>query len=134
MSSPHRAFERFLLSIGLPALPLVPVSSSQAIIGAILGVAIAKGRTGINYAVVGRIASGWVITPVIAAACVLWHFFVQNVFEQEVVKKQGIDLQTSVLQEKAEWRPVPENTFVIEHAGMNDKKRDPVQYRFSPKH
>ncbi|MBP3191345.1 inorganic phosphate transporter [Natronogracilivirga saccharolytica] len=118
-----QGIERFLLSIGLPALPLVPVSSSQAIIGAILGVAIAKGRTGINYAVVGRIASGWVITPVIAAAlCFVALFFVQNVFEQEVVKKQGIDLQTSVLQEKAEWRPVPENTFVIEHAGMNDKK------------
>lgn len=30
--------ENFLLSNGLPALPLVPVSSSQAVIGAIIGI------------------------------------------------------------------------------------------------
>ncbi|TVQ73651.1 MAG: anion permease [Balneolaceae bacterium] len=84
-----QGLERILLSVGLPALPLVPVSSSQAIIGAIIGVALVKGRTGINYNTIGRIASGWVTTPLIAAALsFVALFFVQNVFEQEVVKQR----------------------------------------------
>ena len=90
-----QGIERLLLSVGLPALPLVPVSSSQAIIGAIIGVALAKGRTGINYATVGRIASGWVTTPIIAAVLsFVALFFAQNVFEQEVVQRAE-DLQLS---------------------------------------
>lgn len=86
-----QGLERLLLAVGLPALPLVPVSSSQAIIGAIIGVALVKGRTGINYNTIGRIASGWVTTPLIAAALsFVALFFVQNVFEQEVVKHEPI--------------------------------------------
>ncbi len=89
-----QGLERILLTIGLPTLPLVPVSSSQAIIGAIIGVALAKGRTGINYNTIGRIASGWVITPIIAAAlCFMALFFVQNVFEQEVVKREAVSAE-----------------------------------------
>ena len=81
-----QGLERLLLSAGLPTLPLVPVSSSQAIIGAILGVALVKGRSNINWSVIGRIVIGWVVTPVIAALmCYVALFFVQNVFEQEVV-------------------------------------------------
>ena len=37
-----------LMSLGLPNYPLVPVSSSQAVIGAILGIAIAKGGRNIQ--------------------------------------------------------------------------------------
>ncbi|AXJ00721.1 inorganic phosphate transporter, PiT family [Cyclonatronum proteinivorum] len=85
-----QGLERILLSLGLPALPLVPVSSSQAIIGAIIGVAMVKSRSNINFAVVGRIATGWVITPVIAAAmCYVALFFAQNVFEQQVVDRSA---------------------------------------------
>ena len=109
-----QGIENILLTIGLPSLPLVPVSSSQAIIGAILGVAIVKGRTGINYAVVGRIASGWVITPVIAAAlCFVALFFVQNVFEQEVVKKDELNQQASFLHDEAESTPAPVHASII---------------------
>jgi len=94
-----QGLERILLSVGLPALPLVPVSSSQAIIGAIIGVALVKGRTGINYNTIGRIASGWVTTPLIAAALsFVALFFVQNVFEQEVVKRDNpsAEVQTDI--------------------------------------
>ncbi len=81
-----QGLERLLLSVGLPTLPLVPVSSSQAIIGAILGVALVKSHSNINWNVIGRIVVGWVVTPLIAAlACYVALFFVQNVFEQEVV-------------------------------------------------
>jgi PiT family inorganic phosphate transporter len=56
-----------LLGWGLPALPLVPVSSSQAIVGAVLGIGLVKtGGRNIRYSILGKIALGWVITPVIA--------------------------------------------------------------------
>lgn len=85
--------ERLLESVGLPTLPLVPVSSSQAIIGAIIGVALIKSRATINYKILGRIASGWITTPVIAAAlCYIALFFVQNVFEQKVVEPKELEV------------------------------------------
>ena len=38
--------EWFLLSHGLPAFPLVPVSSSQAIVGSVIGIGLIKGGAG----------------------------------------------------------------------------------------
>ncbi|HOZ22579.1 MAG TPA: inorganic phosphate transporter, partial [bacterium] len=38
-----------LISLGLPSIPLVPVSSSQAIVGAIFGIGIVKGAKGVNF-------------------------------------------------------------------------------------
>ncbi|NOX32126.1 MAG: inorganic phosphate transporter [Deltaproteobacteria bacterium] len=80
-----QALETFLLNHGLPAIPLVPVSSSQAIVGAVLGMGILKGGRNIRWRIVGGISLGWVITPLIA--CVIsfiFLFFVQNVFQQVV--------------------------------------------------
>ena len=76
-----QSLESWLLSHGLPAIPLVPVSSSQAVIGAVIGIAVAKGGRGVRYSALGRVAGGWVVTPVIAAAVAfLGLFFLQNVF------------------------------------------------------
>lgn len=77
-----------LLGAGLPALPLVPVSSSQAIIGAILGVALVKGGgSGVRVGVLGRVALGWLATPVAAGLLsFVALFFVQNVFDLEVTQ------------------------------------------------
>lgn len=58
--------EALLLGLGLPAIPLVPVSSTQAVIGAMLGLWILKGGGGMNYDVLAGISSGWVTTPIIA--------------------------------------------------------------------
>lgn len=75
----------WLLTHNLPALPLVPVSSSQAVIGAIIGIAIAKGGRNIQWNILGRISYGWVTTPVIAGlVAFVALFFVQNVFDQHV--------------------------------------------------
>jgi inorganic phosphate transporter, PiT family len=83
-----RGLQQAIVSVGGPTVPLVPVSSSQAIIGGIVGIALARGGRGINSRVLGRIASGWVTTPVLAAALSFSAlFFVQNVFEQEVVAR-----------------------------------------------
>ncbi|MDZ7293914.1 MAG: inorganic phosphate transporter [candidate division KSB1 bacterium] len=76
-----------LTSIGLPALPLVPVSSSQAIVGAISGIGLVKSSRVVNYRYLGKIAVGWVLTPIMAALMsFVALFFVQNVFQQTVVQ------------------------------------------------
>jgi PiT family inorganic phosphate transporter len=79
------SLEAWLASHGLPTIPLVPVSSSQAVIGAVIGIGIAKGGRNIRFAVLGRIASGWVSTPIAAAVLAFVALFiVQNVFSQQV--------------------------------------------------
>ncbi len=76
-----------LVLLGLPEIPLVPVSSSQAIVGAILGLALAKGARNINWKVLAGIASGWVTTPAIAwVASYILLFFMQNVFDLAVAQ------------------------------------------------
>jgi inorganic phosphate transporter, PiT family len=56
----------FVSGLGLPPIPLVPVSSSQAIVGAIIGIGLMRGGYGINFRVLGEIGLGWVITPVVS--------------------------------------------------------------------
>ncbi|MDA3902949.1 MAG: inorganic phosphate transporter [Desulfuromusa sp.] len=77
--------EQLLLSMGLPAIPLVPVSSSQAIVGAVVGMGLLKGGYNIRWRTVGGIAGSWVTTPIFA--CLISFvslFIVQNVFQQTV--------------------------------------------------
>jgi PiT family inorganic phosphate transporter len=82
-----KGLETWLLAHNLPAIPLVPVSSSQVVIGSILGIGLAHGGRGIRFRALGRIASGWVTTPIIAAVIsFISLFFLQNVFDQQVVK------------------------------------------------
>ncbi len=82
-----KGLETWLASHGLPTIPLVPVSSSQAVIGAIVGIVLAKGGRGINMKVLGKVSSGWITTPVIAAIIsFIALYFAQNVFEQKVVE------------------------------------------------
>jgi len=76
--------EQFLAAQGLPAFPLVPVSSSQAIVGAVIGIGLLKKGDVVRWRVLGGIASGWIVTPVIAGLLTFISlFFFQNVFNQE---------------------------------------------------
>jgi len=87
------ALEAWLITHGLPPIPLVPVSSSQAVIGAVIGIALAKGGRGINYGMVGRIAGGWVATPVMAALIAFFGlFFLQNVFDLPVARPMSYEI------------------------------------------
>ncbi|MHA1553464.1 MAG: inorganic phosphate transporter [Alphaproteobacteria bacterium] len=80
-----RGLEAWLAGNGLPTIPLVPVSSSQAVVGSVVGIAILKGIAGIRWRVLGKIVLGWVVTPVIAGViCFVGLFFLQNVFNQVV--------------------------------------------------
>jgi PiT family inorganic phosphate transporter len=78
----------FLLSHNLPAIPLVPVSSSQLVVGAIIGIGIIQGGRNIKFNTLGKIASGWVTTPIIAAVITFVAlFFLKNTFDIEVYKE-----------------------------------------------
>jgi PiT family inorganic phosphate transporter len=83
------SLQALLMRTGLPAIPLVPVSSSQAVVGAVVGVALARGLKGlrqIQWSVLRNIAIGWVLTPTIAAIIAYVALYVvQNVFDQVVV-------------------------------------------------
>jgi phosphate/sulfate permease/DNA-binding CsgD family transcriptional regulator len=82
------ALSNGLQSIGLPAIPLVPVSSSQAIVGAIMGIGLLKGGRGIKFNVLGRISLGWITTPIIAGVFSFMSlFFMDNVFKLKVFEK-----------------------------------------------
>ena len=75
-----------LLKYGLPTIPLVPVSSSQAVVGAIFGISILQGITAVKWHVLGKIIAGWIITPIVAAlVCFIGLFFLQNVFGLVVI-------------------------------------------------
>lgn len=75
----------FLLRHGLPAFPLVPISSIGAVIGALIGVSITKNGQGLQIKALMRVMRAWIITPIISAMiCFLALFFMQNVFGQEV--------------------------------------------------
>ncbi len=78
-----------LVRIGLPAIPLVPVSSTQVVVGSVIGIGLYKGVRNINMKVLGSIASGWITTPVAAGLLsFILLFFVKNLF--------GIDVGHSV--------------------------------------
>ena len=53
----------------------VPVSTSQAVIGAILGVGIVKGINTVSRRTLGNILIGWFLTPVVAAFIAIVLYF-----------------------------------------------------------
>ncbi|MEE8534007.1 MAG: inorganic phosphate transporter [Alphaproteobacteria bacterium] len=94
-----QGLEHLLARAGLPTIPLVPVSSSQAVIGAIIGIGLVKGGRGIRYRLLGGIAAGWAMTPIIAGvACFVALFFLQNVFNQQVYRPVLFALSSAVLE------------------------------------
>ncbi len=90
--------EKILIDSGIPPIPLVPLSSTQTVIGAVIGVGFARGGKGINYKVLGKIAYGWVITPIITGLMALLLLFImQNVFERKVVHLRDYELSEPVI-------------------------------------
>ncbi|HUX96475.1 MAG TPA: inorganic phosphate transporter [Bacteroidales bacterium] len=75
----------FSQSIGLPPIPMVPVSSSQVIVGCILGIGIYKGARNINFRLLGEIAVGWLSTPLISGLLAFFSlFFMKNIFGLDI--------------------------------------------------
>jgi phosphate/sulfate permease/DNA-binding CsgD family transcriptional regulator len=90
------AFSEFLQSLGLPPVPLVPVSSSQVIVGSIIGIGMIKGVNEIKFKTIKGIAYGWVLTPIAAGLLsFLALFFVKNLFNLNVGTSVGADGSTA---------------------------------------
>jgi PiT family inorganic phosphate transporter len=90
--------ERWLAAHGLPTIPLVPVSSSQAVIGAILGLGLLKGGRGVRLRPLGMVGLGWLATPVVAGVVAFFGlFFVDNVFDQQVARPVRFRFDEAVL-------------------------------------
>lgn len=78
-----------LIRVGLPPIPLVPVSSTQVVVGAVLGIGLAKGSNEINIKAFSQIAIGWIATPLLAGVLSFFAlFFVQNVFNQQITSNE----------------------------------------------
>jgi PiT family inorganic phosphate transporter len=94
--------QHLLLSNGLPAIPLIPVSSSQAIVGAVIGIASLNGIKGlrqIRWNQVAGILAGWLATPVISCVlCVFALFIMQNVFTQTVFEPSEFGLEAAEIE------------------------------------
>jgi phosphate/sulfate permease len=81
---------------GLPPIPMVPVSSSQVIVGCILGIGLYKGASNINFRVLGEIGLGWIITPVSSGLLTFFLlFFMKNIFGLNVGSKVSESGETS---------------------------------------
>ena len=105
-----QGLESILANADLPTIPLVPVSSSQAVVGAVIGIGLLKGGRGIKWSVLANIASGWVTTPLVSClVCFVALFFLQNVFNQQVYKDTSYILSQPVIDE-------------IAHRGVETKK------------
>jgi PiT family inorganic phosphate transporter len=76
--------------LGLPPIPMVPVSSSQVIVGCIIGIGLYKGVRNINFKVLGEIGLGWIISPVFSGLLTFFMlFFMKNIFNLDVGSKAG---------------------------------------------
>ena len=76
-----QGISNFLQSINMPSIPLVPVSSSQAVVGGIIGIGLLKGGKEVKWSIAGKISIGWFALPVIAALMSFMILFIlQNIF------------------------------------------------------
>jgi phosphate/sulfate permease len=81
-------FSSFLQGIGLPAIPMVPVSSTQVVIGSVIGIGLYKGVRNINFKILGEVVIGWISTPLFSGILAFFSlFFVKNIFNIDVGRK-----------------------------------------------
>jgi len=111
-----------LQSAGLPTIPLVPVSSSQVVIGSIIGIGLVKGGRQIKYNILGSISIGWVATPLIAGVISFFLlFFIHNVFQQEVASHNIVRDQSTKEIAKVGSQSSQSNTLDINHLNTGEK-------------
>ncbi|MCF6176318.1 MAG: inorganic phosphate transporter family protein [Victivallaceae bacterium] len=56
----------------------VPVSTSQAIVGAILGISLIKGAHTVNYHMLGKVSVGWLATPFISGTIASLGYYITH--------------------------------------------------------
>jgi len=76
----------FLTSMNLPSIPLVPVSSSQASVGGVIGIGLLKGGKEVKWSIAGKISLGWVVLPILTLViAILFLYILKNMFDLNVV-------------------------------------------------
>lgn len=82
--TPSRAFAATLAAASVVAISTttgIPVSATQTLVGAVLGVGLARGIDALNLHVIRNIFMSWVITiPVSAGLAVLFFFLLKKIF------------------------------------------------------
>jgi PiT family inorganic phosphate transporter len=74
--------------LGLPPIPLAPVSSSQVVVGCVIGIGLYKGARNINFKVLREIGLGWISTPLMSGLLAFFMlFFMKNIFNIDVGHK-----------------------------------------------
>ena len=64
---------------------MVPVSSSQAVVGAVIGIGLLKGGKEVQWSIARKITIGWFALPIIAALISIFLLFIlQNIFNLSV--------------------------------------------------
>ncbi len=104
----------FVGKLGLPPIPLVPVSSTQVVVGAVIGIGLIKGGRELNFKLLGEIALGWITTPLAAGALTFFAlFFTQNIFQLKVVGDPQIKSSESL-----QASPVIQITYDLTTPGL----------------
>ncbi len=92
-------FANLLYSSGLPPFPLIPVSSTQIAVGAVIGIGLVKGAREIENKALTRIGLGWIIAPI--AACLLTYsvlFIIHKLFGYPVLHEMiNSELHNTIL-------------------------------------
>lgn len=83
-----KSLYNLLLKFHLPTIPLVPVSATQIIVGAVVGIGLATGGKNLRYNILAKISLAWILAPVLAFLLSYVALFItQNVFELQVQKE-----------------------------------------------
>jgi phosphate/sulfate permease len=81
-------FSDFFVKLGLPPIPMVPISSSQVVVGCVIGIGLYKGIRNINFKLLAEIGVGWIATPIMSGLLAFFSlFFMKNIFNIEVGQK-----------------------------------------------
>jgi len=100
------ALSGFMVKLGLPPIPMVPVSSSQVIVGCVIGIGLYKGARNINFRLLGQIAIGWISTPLMAGLLSFFSlFFIKNIFNIDTGHKIISGAAEGTLNTGTEARP-----------------------------
>jgi PiT family inorganic phosphate transporter len=119
-----RGLFNLLLKLGLPTIPLVPVSSTQVIVGAVMGIAIAKGGKNVRYGLLGKISLAWIAAPVMAFFfSFIALFIIQNVFEQNVQQDLRYIFNRRTIEEISR-RNLDTNGLSLVNGHIFEKERD----------
>lgn len=127
-----QGLSNFFTSMGLPPIPLVPVSSSQAIVGAVIGIGLLRDGRSIRWRTVGAICSSWAVTPIISALiCFVSLFFLQNVFMQQTYRPVKYELTPEAMQQVA---PVVENSRLADIIGQTHEDAQSFKLALEQRH